>query len=206
MLRLIVGLLLLAGLAGCSARGGSPAATGTARPQDVAAIAREWVRCVRANGAQNLPDPQIDSNGRPHFPEGTPQPPDRALRACQPIVDRLPPSARGDDERTRPPADMQLLLGFARCMREHGLTDFPDPRDDGVFLRVGTSARREIYGPAAAPRSSRQRPRPAPPWRHAGSTAASADGLSWILADEPPLGRDVAAAASPGVQGDARPR
>jgi hypothetical protein len=71
MLRLIVGLLLLAGLAGCSARGGSPAATGTAGPQDVAAIAREWVRCVRANGAQNLPDPQIDSDGRPHFPEGT---------------------------------------------------------------------------------------------------------------------------------------
>jgi hypothetical protein len=158
MLRLIVGLLLLAGLAGCSARGGSPAATGTAGPQDVAAIAREWVRCVRANGAQNLPDPQIDSDGRPHFPEGTPEPPDRALRACQPIVERLPPAARGDDERTRPPAGMQLLLGFARCMRDHGLTDFPDPRADGVFPLVGTNARRQIYGPA--PAAEKQPPTP----------------------------------------------
>jgi hypothetical protein len=157
MLRLIVGLLLLAGLAGCSARGGSPAATGTARPQDVAAIAREWVRCVRANGAQNLPDPQIDSDGRPHFPEGTRSrltgrcgPASRSSTGCRP--------RRAGDERTRPPADMQLLLGFARCMREHGLTDFPDPRADGVFLLVGTSARREIYGPAGA--AKKQPPTP----------------------------------------------
>jgi hypothetical protein len=163
MLRLIVGLLLLAGLAGCSARGGSPAATGTARPQDVAAIAREWVRCVRANGAQNLPDPQIDSNGRPHFPEGTPQPPDRALRACQPIVDRLPPSARGDDERTRPPADMQLLLGFARCMREHDRPTSPTPGTTGSSCasapaRDGRSTGRQPRQEAAANAPGQRRP------------------------------------------------
>jgi hypothetical protein len=151
MRRCIVGLVLLAGLAGCSARSGSPAATPTTGPQEVAAIALEWVRCVRANGAQNLPDPQIDSDGRPHVPAGTPAPPERALEACRPIVDRLPPSARGDDEQTRPPADMQGLLRFAGCMREHGLTDLPDPRADGIFPLVGTNARREIYGtPAAA--------------------------------------------------------
>jgi len=159
MLRCIVGLLLLAGLAGCSARSGSPAATGTAGSPDVAAIVGEWVQCVRANGAQNLPDPQIDSDGRPHFPAGTPAPPDRALRACQPIVDRLPPSARGDDEQTRSPADMQVLLRFAGCMREHGLTDFPDPKADGIFLLVGTNARREIYGTAAAAKKQPPTPR-----------------------------------------------
>jgi hypothetical protein len=43
-------------------------------------------------------------------------------------------------------------------MREHGLTDFPDPRADGVFLLVGTNARREIYGPAAA--AKKQPPTP----------------------------------------------
>ena len=72
MLRCIVGLLLLAGLAGCSARSGSPAATGTAGSPDVAAIVGEWVQCVRANGAQNLPDPQIDSDGRPPLPRWHP--------------------------------------------------------------------------------------------------------------------------------------
>jgi len=145
--RAFLGVLLLAGLAGCSARSGSTAATTTTGSQDAAALVQEWVRCVRANGAPNLPDPQVDGDGQPHFPEGTPAPPERALRACQPIVDRLPPAARG--EETRSPADMQLLLRFAGCMREHGLTDFPDPKADGIFWLAGTNARREIYGTGA---------------------------------------------------------
>jgi hypothetical protein len=144
----MVGVLLLAGLAGCSVRSGSPAATGTTGSPDVAAIVVEWVRCVRANGMPNLPDPQIDSDGEPHFPTGTPDPPERALQACRSIVDRLPASARGDQE-TGPPPDIPLLVRFARCMREHGLTDFPDPKADGIFWLAGTNARREIYGAGA---------------------------------------------------------
>jgi hypothetical protein len=126
----LVGLgvvLLLAGLAGCSAPGGSQAATTTTTgQQDVVAVWRQLVACARANGMPNLPDPQIDSNGQAHFPSGTPDPPQSARRACQSIYDRLPASARGDTER--PPADIQALLRFARCMREHGMADFPDPK------------------------------------------------------------------------------
>jgi hypothetical protein len=125
-------VLLLAGLAGCSASGGSGAAAATTSgQQDAAAIWRELVRCARANGMPNLPDPQIDSNGRASFPDGTPEPPASVRRACQSIYDRLPASAR--DEEERPPADMQALLRFARCMREHGVADFPDPDAQGNF-------------------------------------------------------------------------
>jgi hypothetical protein len=150
-----VGVLLVAGLAGCWARGGSTAATATTGSQDAAALVREWVRCMRANGMPNLPDPRIDPDGRPRFPEGTPEPPDRALRACQPIVNRLPPAMRV--EETPPPPDMPALVRFARCVREHGLTDFPDPKADGIFRLAGTNARREIYGAGATkqPPSSR---------------------------------------------------
>jgi hypothetical protein len=125
-------VLLLAGLAGCSASGGSGAATTTTSGQrDAAAVWRELVRCARANGMPNLPDPQIDSNGRASFPNGTPEPPASVRRACQSIYDRLPASARDDTER--PPADMQALLRYARCMREHGVADFPDPDTEGNF-------------------------------------------------------------------------
>ena len=125
-------VLLLAGLAGCSATGGAGAATTTTGgQQDAAAVWRELVRCARANGMPNLPDPQIDSNGRASFPNGTPEPPASVRRACQSIYDRLPASAR--DEAARPPADMQALLRYARCMREHGVADFPDPSADGNF-------------------------------------------------------------------------
>jgi hypothetical protein len=129
---LVLVVVLLAGLAGCSASGGAGAATTTTSgQQDAAAVWRELVRCARANGMPNLPDPQIDSNGRANFPNGTPEPPASVRRACQSIYDRLPPSARG--EETRPPADMQALLRFARCMREHGVADFPDPDAEGNF-------------------------------------------------------------------------
>jgi hypothetical protein len=132
-------MLLLAGLAGCSASGGSGAATATTGgQQDAAALWRELVACARANGMPNLPDPQIDSNGRAAFPNGTPDPPASVRRACQSIYDRLPPSARG--EQGRPPADMQALLRFARCMREHGVADFPDPDAEGNFRAPPGSA------------------------------------------------------------------
>jgi hypothetical protein len=126
-------VLLVVGLAGCSTSGGSAGATTTTSGQQAAAaVWRELVRCARANGMPNLPDPQIDSNGRASFPNGTPAPPASVRRACQSIYDRLPPSARGDEE-ARPPADMQALLRFARCMREQGVADFPDPDAEGNF-------------------------------------------------------------------------
>ena len=125
-------VLLVVGLAGCSASGGAGAATTTTSgQQDAAALWRELVRCARANGMPNLADPQIDSNGRADFPDGTPDPPASVRRACQSIYDRLPPSARDDNDR--PPADMQALLRYARCMREHGVADFPDPDAEGNF-------------------------------------------------------------------------
>jgi hypothetical protein len=99
---------------------------------------RELVRCARANGMPNLPDPQIDSNGRATFPNDTPEPPASVRRACQSIYDRLPASAR--DDAARPPADVQALLRYARCMREHGVADFPDPDAAGNFRAPAGSA------------------------------------------------------------------
>jgi hypothetical protein len=127
-----VGMLLLAGLAGCTGPGGSQAATTTTTGQQAAAaVLREFVRCARANGMPNLPDLRLDSNGQVSVPEGTPQPPKSVERACRSIWERLPASASG--ETARPPADMQALLRYARCMREHGVADFPDPQADGRF-------------------------------------------------------------------------
>jgi hypothetical protein len=140
--------LLLAGLAGCSAAGGAGAATATTAPPDAAAIWRQVVQCLRDNGMPNLPDPSIDADGEPHFPGGDPgDPPERARRACEPIYDRLSERARGDDPRTRPPTDIPALLRFARCMREHGMPDWPDPKPDGTFPLAGTAIDREGKSP-----------------------------------------------------------
>jgi hypothetical protein len=127
-----VGLMVVVLLAGCSASGGSAGATTTTSGQQAAAaVLREFVRCARANGMPNLPDLRLDSNGQVSIPPGTPEPPKSVERACRSIWERLPASASGEQER--PPADMQALLRYARCMREHGMADFPDPQADGRF-------------------------------------------------------------------------
>jgi hypothetical protein len=136
-------VLLLTGLAGCSALGSSEAAPTTTTQLDRVAIWREVIRCLRTHGMPNLPDPQVDRDGEPHFPGGDPgEPPERARQACEPIYNRLPP-ARGEQEQERAPADIPALLRFARCMREHGMPDWPDPKADGTFPIVGTSIERE---------------------------------------------------------------
>jgi len=128
-----VGLVLVVLLAGCSGAGGSAGTTTTTTSgqQAAAAVLREFVRCARANGMPNLPDLRLDSNGQVAIPPGTPEPPRSVERACRSIWERLPASASG--ERGRPPADLQALLRYARCMREHGMADFPDPQADGRF-------------------------------------------------------------------------
>jgi hypothetical protein len=40
---------------------------------------------------------------------------------------------------------MPRLVRFAACMRQHGLTDFPDPKPDGIFWLANTNARTELY-------------------------------------------------------------
>jgi hypothetical protein len=151
MRRFIVAVLVVAALAGCGATAGSQAATTTTTP-DVHAIWRELIQCLRDNGMPNLPDPRIDADGQPHFPGGDPgDAPPQAERACKPIYNRLPASVREDGseggEASRPPADIPALLRFARCMREQGMPDWPDPKADGTFPLVGTSLEREGKSP-----------------------------------------------------------
>jgi hypothetical protein len=77
-----------------------------------------------------LQDPRIDPTGKAVFPNGLDIPPE-TRRACQRLVDRLVPSAQDQAPTT---AQMAELVRFARCMRSHGIPDWPDPRPDGTFV------------------------------------------------------------------------
>ena len=99
-----------------------------AQSETPAQIWHELVACARAHGDPTLPDPVIDSQGRAKFPPGTQPPPAATKQACQSIYDRLPASARGDQ-----PVDIQMELRFSQCMRNQGLTDWPDPDANGDY-------------------------------------------------------------------------
>jgi hypothetical protein len=121
-------VLLAVTAAGC---GGSSHPSGsTTHPPSPAAAWHQVVLCARAHGMPGLQDPRIDSTGKAIFPNGLNIPPE-TRRACQRLVDRLVPNAQ---EHAPTPAQMAGLIRFARCMRSHGIADWPDPRPDGSFL------------------------------------------------------------------------
>jgi hypothetical protein len=121
--------------AGCGRGGGSAGVANVATSTTAATTTTThggliaFSRCMRTHGVANFPDPQVVggrnakaaisrlAGSNPRF-----QP---AERACHQF---LPNGGRGSREtaqqnRTR----LADELSFARCMRSHGLTRFPDP-------------------------------------------------------------------------------
>jgi hypothetical protein len=123
----------LMGVAACGAagQGGSQATQPDAHSSE-AAVLRQFVDCVRAHGLAAFPDGSIDSHGLVSFPDSAPRIPDSTVTACQAYFNRLPPQPAAS-----PPVSQQLfqdLLSFARCMRSHGVADWPDPAPSGTFF------------------------------------------------------------------------
>jgi hypothetical protein len=152
---LLAGVLLAAPVVtacGAHGTGGQPSASPSAMSDaQILALGRELAQCIRDHGVPGLPDPTVQ-NGRLILPSGAadnvpPDQADAAMAACRSIGDRLPASALGDQgDASRAPlsaADLAKARQYAQCLREHGLTDFPDPSANGVFDLTGTSMANE---------------------------------------------------------------
>ena len=95
-------------------------------------VLRQWSRCVRSHGMPGFPDPVINPlTNYPDYPPSAPRVPDNVGQQCQSIADRLPPRAQNSQPPTT--VSMRGLLQFARCMRSHGVTGWPDPNALGEF-------------------------------------------------------------------------
>ena len=132
--------LLVAACGGSpSSTGGSPAAGGAANSPSAVA----YSHCMRANGVPNFPDPP--SNGQ--VPKTSAQVlgvSGSALQAAQQACRRLYPGNGGaltkasiqqcEETGYCPQALVRqavtAMLGYARCMRSHGLPGWPDPTVD----------------------------------------------------------------------------
>lgn len=140
-----VGLLALS-LSGCGSTkddpevasvGGSPSASSStsASPNggDGEDAMVKFSQCMRANGVPNFPDPKEGNNGGVDLsvPEGTdPQKVEAAQAKCREFMP-------GGGEVKKPDAQgLEELRKFAKCMREHGVTKFPDPSADGQQVDV----------------------------------------------------------------------
>lgn len=147
MRRYRAAVVLAAGLAltGCGSGGtAAPAASPTLTDAQIQVVVNEMVQCIRAHGAPGMPDVKVE-NGQATLPdttaldETTRSNLPSAAEACKAVQDRLPESVfrkPGQDERRKPTAeDVPALREWSRCIREHGVPEWPDPKPDGSFPR-----------------------------------------------------------------------
>jgi hypothetical protein len=118
--------------------GGSPAAGGSATSPSAVA----YSACVRSHGVPNYPDPtgsgQLPKTGAQQLGVSSSQY-QAAQRTCRPL---LPAGGSIQQQEHQcmqnsdcPPALVQQMmtgdLKLARCMRSHGVPNFPDPTNGG---------------------------------------------------------------------------
>lgn len=132
-----IGLLLLAatlGLAACSRPGGGQP-TGNNQEQQQYDQALAYAKCMRSHGVPNYPDPTRKNGGveagvGPNSGIDTNSP---QFKAASQACEKLQPGP-GNGNPGQVAQMKQNGLKLARCMRSHGITNFPDPNSQGVII------------------------------------------------------------------------
>jgi hypothetical protein len=124
--RLLAALAVCATLAACGSAS-KPSSSGSAGTQAV-----KYADCMRADGVPNFPDP--GSNGT----HALPNPASPAFQAAQKACAKLQPAGLHLHGPPAPSgAELRAARTFARCMRAHGLSQFPDPLTTAPTLAGG---------------------------------------------------------------------
>jgi hypothetical protein len=154
---LVIGAILALGV-GVAACGGAPSTPGVATGSATTTATSSstggskqatgllaYASCMRSHGVPNFPDP-ADGGGIPKegvisaFRAVSSSQAGEAQNACQQL---LPAggSLSGQPSQTVTAQDQHYYLNAARCMRSHGITDFPDPifSGGGVNFPVASS-------------------------------------------------------------------
>jgi hypothetical protein len=89
----------------------------------------KFAACMRSHGVPNFPDPSKD--GSITFGSGTGIDPNSPkFKAAQSVCQKLLPNGGQPSPQEQAKAQAQMLA-FSRCMRAHGVHDFPDPKFSG---------------------------------------------------------------------------
>jgi hypothetical protein len=140
----LIAIAPLLSACGSSAPAQTSAGAGNSKPAASVQKGVEFSQCMRSNGVSDFPDPgasgrltidavangsSIDTNA-PAFKQ--------AISVCK----RLEPAGFTGGQRSS--AQQSAALKFAQCVREHGVSDFPDPAVGQPLVdtnRIPSSAR-----------------------------------------------------------------
>jgi hypothetical protein len=115
-------MLVAAGCGGDSSDPGVADSGGSTSDNPVAFSA-----CMRSHGVPDFPDPKTASGGEIlSIPDSDSPRFEAALKSCRKFLPDSGGSSPGQQAQ-----EQAELLKFARCMRRHGVPDFPDPTVSG---------------------------------------------------------------------------
>jgi len=169
-MRRAVLLVLLLALAGCgSDQGGNGVATAGGTPTDGASSAPaaaegdglKFAQCMRENGMTWFKDPEPDQRGiRIAVPPGQDKTKvDAAMETCKKFL------PNGGEPPKMDAAALEQARQMAKCMRENGVPNFPDPGPNGEMRidgsKLGTGPGEPDFD-AAEKACARFRPSPGP--------------------------------------------
>jgi hypothetical protein len=138
----VLPLALLA--AACGVSPAPTTSTSGSLPNNPGAAAYKYASCMRGHGLSNFPDPHVTvapGGGSVAVAQGIPagavaSPKFRAAqKACQGIIPVPGSSGSGNHGPSK-----QAFLAFARCLRGHGVSGFPDPDAQGQLTLSMISA------------------------------------------------------------------
>lgn len=144
--------LSAAALAACGSRAASPPVAHAAQPTGSSSSHTSEGqalllagRCLRHHGLPNLPDPAIATYGpakglpvlaKADLRADPTSVVNQAILACHGPLQQA--GVYGMSSTGPTPQQMRDLLAFARCVRAHGIPNFPDPNSQGGFNLAGT--------------------------------------------------------------------
>jgi hypothetical protein len=111
----------------------TPSASPSGDPRD-AELA--YAKCMREHGISDFPDPEPGGGLAIQAEPGSDLDPNNPrFKAADDACKSLLPPPPSEEDQAQEFADM---LAYARCMREHGFPDFPDPKPgEGIDIDIG---------------------------------------------------------------------
>jgi hypothetical protein len=104
------------------------------------AKAEAYSQCMRSHGVPNFPDPVLTPSGGYGYRTTGIDPNSSAfqgaLKACKAL-----PSPWQSTGRQLSSAQQQAWLSWARCIRAHGVPNFPDPTFSGEAVQISGAGR-----------------------------------------------------------------
>jgi len=138
LLRTGISAVAVAGLAllgtACGSNNDNHKAVGGQRSRYQEAVL--YAKCMRANGDPSWPDP--NSNGMFGNNNGSLDESSGAYKRANKACSKYQTGNNGPDA-SQIQHDLATLLKFSKCMRAHGIKNYPDPIADSTGVSISTS-------------------------------------------------------------------